>query len=323
MRKMAAIVCALLMLTITTSSYALDLKKSMHNALGNGYTAAKEGSRIQAKKYFRKAFDLAQKLRDWSGMIDAAGGLLALGEREDALKYFDAVTKLNKKLKDWRAGVALAYNYLSFPKGLVDKGRAAESAELAKKYASDKKDWRGLIESAKLFDRMKMKDASLECLATAKNIGTESKNEEAMVEIASYYKKAGDVKNSQEAIKLAEEYKSEMQKLKAYPADFKPYGETVAEPKKIPTEAQIAERESTDSEITAKLDYLARLEEAKKKEKEYYIAYDNYYDYPYYYRYYSIYDSVAYLPPDWLNDWASFYLGRYRFMDGNYMFIGW
>ena len=323
MRKMAAILCALLVLSITTSSYALDLKRSMHNALGNGYSAASAGSRIQAKKYFQKAFDLAKKLRDWSAMIDAAGGLLALGEREDAMKYFDEVGKLNKKLKDWRASVALAYNYLAFPKGLIDENRAAGSTELAKKYALEKKDWRGLIESAKLFDKLKMKDSSVESLEAAKNIGVESKNDEAMITLASYYKKAGDVKKSQEAIKLAEEYKSETQKLNVYPPDFKPYGETVAEPRKVPTDAQIAERESTDSEITAKLDYLARLEEAKKKEKEYYIAYDNYYDYPYYYRYYSIYDSVTYLPPDWLGNWANFYLGRYRFMDGNYVFIGW
>lgn len=324
MRKIAVSLCALLILSITTYSYAIDLQKLMYNALGNGYAAASEGSRIQAKKYFHKAFDLAKKLKDWSAMIDAAGGLLALGEREDAAKYFDVIAKMNKKLKDWRAGVALSYNYLSFPKSLVDKNRAMENAELAEKYAADKKDWRGLIESAKLFDKMNMKEESVRCIGTAKAIAIESKNEEAMIGLASYYKKAGDVANSQEAIKLAEEYKSEAQKLKmSVPPDFKPYGETVAEPKKIPTEAQVAERQSTDKEISDKLDYLAKMEEAKKKEQEYYIAYDDYYDYPYYYRYYSIYDNIAYLPPDWLGDWARFHLGHYRFRDGNYMFIGW
>ncbi|MBU4377047.1 MAG: hypothetical protein KKD29_06200 [Candidatus Omnitrophica bacterium] len=324
MRKISTVLCVLfLALSVATTSYAIDLQKLMHNALGNGYSTAMEGSRIPAKKYFRKAFDLAKKLRDWSVMIDAAGGLLALGDREDALKYFDEVAKLNKNLKDWRASIALGYNYLAFPKGLIDESRAMANAELAKKYASDKKDCRGLIESAKLFDRLKMKESSLECLETAKTIGMESKNDEAMIEIASYYKKSGDVKNSQSAIKLAEQYKSETQKVKPYPPDFKPYGETVAEPRKVPVEAQIAERESTDSEISAKLDYLAKMEEAKRKEKEYYIAYDDYYDYPYYYRYYSIYDNITYLPPDWLGDWARFNLRRYRFLDGNYMFLGW
>jgi len=44
---------------------------------------------------------------------------------------------------------------------------------------------------------------------------------------------------------LAEEYKANTEKLNAYPPDFKPYGETVAEPRKIEAQAQIAEPPTT------------------------------------------------------------------------------
>jgi len=313
MRKIFAALCVFTFIVSTAvPSHAVDIQKLMRDSLGRGYFEASQDNRIQSKKHFRKAFDLASKLRDWSAMIDAAGGLLALGEREDATNCFDRVAKMNKRIKDWRASVSLAYNYLSFPKNLVDKDKAAQSFEDAKKYASDKKDWRGLVETAKGFYESGSKECALECLELAKGIGTEYKNYEAMAEIAYYYKKFGEPDKSQEAVKLSNGYKSQSETLATYPADFKPYGETVAAPKKIDTEAQIAERETTDKAISSKMDYLAKMAEINKKEKDYYVAYDDYYDYPYYHRFYSNYDSVTYLPPDWLGEWAGYHLRHYK-----------
>jgi len=323
--KKSLIVLSFLIFAILTAapSYAIDLQKMMRDSMGRGYFEASQNNRIQSKKHFRKAFDLASKLRDWSGMMDAAGGLLALGERGDADEDFDKIAKMNTKMKDWRASVALAYHYLSFPKNLVDKDKAAQSFEDAKKYASDKKDWRGLVETAKGFYESGSKERALLCLELAKGIGAEYKNYEAMAEIAYYYKKFGEPDKSQEAAKLSNEYKSQSEIAAAYPADFKPYGETVAAPKKIDTEAQIAERETTNEEISSKMDYLAKMAEINKKEKDYYVAYDDYYDYPYYHRFYSNYDNVTYLPPDWLCEWSNFHMRHYNLIDGSYMFLGW
>ena len=323
--KKPLIVLSILIFALSTNppSYAVDLEKAMHDSLGRGYFEAKEGNRIQSKKHFRRAFDLAEKARDWSGMIDAAGGLLALGEREDATECFDKIAQMNKKTKDWRASVGLAYNYLSYPKDFVEKDRATKSLKDAKKYASEKKDWRGLAETAEAFYKAGSKDRAIECLDLAKDIGAESKNYETMAEIAYHYKKMGEAQKSQEAVKLCEEYRAQLVGNNAYTANINAYGKTVAEPKKISTEAQVAERDSADKDIAAKMDYLAKLEELNKKEKDYYLAYNYYYDYPYYHRFYSNYDSVTYLPPDWLGEWANFHLRCYNLVNGRYMFRGW
>ncbi|MDP3790007.1 MAG: hypothetical protein Q8R48_06350, partial [Candidatus Omnitrophota bacterium] len=111
--------------------------------------------------------------------------------------------------------------------------------------------------------------------------------------------------------------------LAAYPSDFKPYGETVASPKKIDTGAQIAERESADEEISSKMDYFAKMAEINKKEKDYYVAYDDYYDYPYYQRFYTNYGNATYLPPDWLCEWSNFHMRHYSLINGTYVFLGW
>lgn len=324
MKKNLTILLSLILtLIIAGPSYAIDIEKMMRDSMGRGYFEASQDNRIQSKKHFRKAFDLAGKLRDWSAMIDAAGGLLALGEREDAAKCFEKIAKMNKKMKDWRACVSLAYSYLSFPKNLVDKDKATQSLEDAKKYASGRKDWRGLVETAKGFYESGSKERALLCLEPAKSIGTEYKNYEAMAEIAYYYKKFDEPDKSQEAAKLSNEYKSQSETIALYPADFKPYGETIAAPKKTDTEIQIAERETTNEEISAKMDYLAKMAEINKKEKDYYAAYDDYYDYPYYHRFYSNYDNVIYLPPDWLCEWSNFHMRHYNLINGGYVFLGW
>ncbi|MDD5679993.1 MAG: hypothetical protein PHI59_01985 [Candidatus Omnitrophica bacterium] len=324
MKKFPIILSSIILaLSIAVPSYAVDLPKLMHNSLAHGYFEASQGNRIQSKKHFRKAFDLAQKTRDWSGMIDAAGGLLALGEREDATECFDKVANMNKKMKDWRASVALAYNYLSFPNNFVDKDRVTQNLEAAEKYASEKKSWLGLLETADTFEKAGSEERALECVDLAKNISAESKNYEAMAEIASCYKKYGEVQKSQEAIKLSKEYKSQLEKGNPYPENFKPYGETVASPKSMSTETQVAERQSADKDIENKIDYLAKLEELNKKEKDYYFAYNYYYDYPYYHHFYSGYDSVTYLPPDWLGEWANYHLRHYNLINGNYIYLGW
>ncbi len=321
--KKKLIILLIFALAAATPSYAVDLQKMMRDSLGRGYLEASQGNRIQSKKYFRKAFDLGRKTRDWSVMIDAAGGLLALGEREDAVECFDKVAKMNTKTKDWRASIALAYNHLSFPKDFVDKGKIEQSLADAEKYASEKKDWRGLVEGAKAFYESGSKDCALECLDIAKNIGSEGRNYEVMAEIAYYYKKFGEPQKSQEAVKLCGEYRADTEKPLAYPENFKPYGETVASPKKIGADIQTAERESADAEIASKMDYLAKREALSRQEKEYYLAYNDYYGYPYYQRFYANYGSAVYLPPDWLGEWANYHLRCYNLVDGNYVFMGW
>ena len=322
-KTLSVLFLLVLMLAVAVPSHAVDIQKLMRDTLARGYFEASLGNRIQSKKYFQKAFDLAGKVCDWSCMIDSAGGLLVLGEREDATNCFDRVAKMNKRIKDWRASIALAYNYLSYPKDFVDKDKVAQSLEAAEKYASEKKSWRGLLETAEAFDKAGLKDRVLACIELAKNMGIESKNYEAMAEIAYCYKKMGEAQKSKVAAKLCEEYRAQLVKGTAYPENFNPYGETVAPPKVISAEAQVAERGSTDKEIEAKINYLAKLEELNKKEKDYYVIYDDYYDYPYYHRFYSNYDSLTYLPPDWLDEWAGYHLRHYDLVDGTYMFLGW
>lgn len=328
-KKLVFISLFLAVLILSNSSYAATTEELMHDSLARGYVAGEEDNRAESEKHFRKAFGYAKKTGNWSGMIDAGGGLLVLGKHEDAMRFFGDAAKIINKEKDWRGKIALGYIYISLPPDFVDKGKAVLYFNDARMYALEKKDWRGLVEAAKGFMEADSQDKSLASLDAAEKIAKEYKSIEGMTEVAKYYKKAGQIEKSQQAILMVNKFKEEFREAKLPPEWWKPAGETVAGPEKISSEIQKAERESADKEIEATYKYHLELRKKEKVNKTYYLNYSNYYQYPYSYTYYRNYAywrryprSTCY-PSYWYSNWCSYYGGHYSYRNGFYFYIGW
>lgn len=248
-------------------SNGTNLEK-MEGSLANGYLAASKNDIDAAFDYFTKSLSFANKAKSWKGFIDAGYAFSALGKPKKALRPFKNAYNIAASERDWRGLVAVSYAYASLPKNMKCKKDASSALNLALKIANRKKDWLGLEEIAKAFNKFGKKDRA--------------------------------------------------EKIPAPPPGWKPYGESVAGPPKISSDAQIEMRKSIDKDIDAKRRALAEAKIKQKSDYTYYITYKRYYDYPYYYNYYGYWHALNNYQ---IYRWANYCLSRYRLVNGVYVYI--
>ena len=317
-------VLVLLFLVIqAAAAYGATTEELMHNSLAKGYLAVKEANKKEAENNFNNAFKYAVKIENWGGMLDSGKGLLVLGNQDKAVEFFNKAEGLIKKQKDWRGAIALAYVHFSMPKRFMNESKVLLSFENAGAYAAEQKDWRGLIEVAKGFIKLGARERLLAALDSAYKIAKENKSLEGLKEIAGYYKEAGQVDKSQEAVRLFDELDDEYEEIASLPQGWEPVGETVKGPEKISAEVQAREAEKADREIKEKREYLAKLARQDEEKEGYYSDYNYYYNYPYYYQYYSDTTLTTALPLNWLSRWADYNLVHYNYFNDSFIYVGW
>ncbi len=235
-----------------------------------------------------------------------AKGYLAASKKDidAAFDYFTKSLSFANKAKSWKGFVdaGCAFSALGKPK------EALRPFKNAYNIAASKRDWRGLVAVsyayASLPENMKSKKNALSALNLALKIANRKKDWLGLQEIAKAFGKFGK--------------KGMVKKIPTPPPGWKPYGESVAGPSKIASDAQIAMRKSIDKDIAAKRRSLAKTKIKQKASYDYYLTYKRYYDYPYYYTNYGYWHVLNNYQ---IYRWANYYLSRYRLVNGVYVYI--
>jgi len=319
------LIIAILILLVSIYGYSRTILQNKNDAMARAYKACTEKKIDIAKDWFRKAGSFAQNANDWQGLLDAGYGLSTLGRPEEAEKYFSKTEKIVIQKEDWHGAVALGYAYASLPKSLNLLNKAVELWQKAGKWARDKNDMYGIIETGRGFMSIGMSIEAEKYFDIAKKLLKKIPDSNAARILAQAYKKMGGNK----AIK--------------YNQPKPEAGKTIRKPKNMPIELQKAQRASIDKDIETQAEWRKeqmRLENQKEiaQEQKFYQYYRNYmyyYSYPYYGIYTSIitdnisYYNFAWSPmPVWsirtypeIYNWAQWNLNRYTYRDGVYIAI--
>ena len=283
-----SILSSLLIFILIIPVFAKDVNlEKMEDALARGYLAASKNDIDEAFDNFTKSIYFAKKAKSWKGLADAGNAFSALGEPKKALSPFKLAYKIASSQKDWRGLVAISYSYASLPVNLNTQKHAFSALNLARKIASSKNDWRGLSEIRK-----------------------------ASLRLSEIAKKSGSLALYNKYVKIAEDLSDFKTKdATTPPPGWNPYGESIAGPKKISPEAQIAMRKSADKDIQEDLKYQEKIKE--KENYDYYVIYRQYYNFPYYHTYYGYWHPLSHSQ---VYTWAHRYLSRYRLINGIYIY---
>lgn len=336
MKKILSI--SVLILFLTPVAYCQTAKQTLDDCLGRAYKTATERKMDEAKDYFRKAIPAAKELNSWKGLVDSGYGLSTLGVPEEAKIAFDAASKIVSQIKDWHGAVALGYAYASLPKELKTVESATQMWSKAKEWSDEADDWTGLVEAGRGFMSISKNAEAEECFDFAKDIVKELPTEQAIKALTQAYKKLGKEDKANECASF------QAQVQQGPPPGWAPtVGESVRGTKTVPTEVQLAQRESIDRDIDAKRQWEQQDAQRKQDEKmqkqelayQAYRDYLNYYSYPYYGTYggfisnYDDYYMNAWTTqPVWgvrtydeVYNWGMWNLGGYSYSGGFYIAV--
>ena len=305
-----------LFLTFSVSSLAFGRDpEQLEDTLAKGYLAASKGATADALVFFDEAGKLANKLKNWRGLIDSGNAFSALGDTKKALFLFDKAHKSASARKDWRGFVAVSYAYLSLPEEMKTKKKALSALNVSYKLSYSRKDWRGLFETAKAMLKTGEKNRTREILISSEKIVISSGSKNAANSFAVVAKQMGDKALYEKYMTLASEVDTKAVSVTP-PPGWKAYGESVAGPKKIDPSAQEAMRHSADKEIEASKNTY----ETRKKDNEfseYYVVYRDYYAYPFQHNYYNEWHTLS---GTQVERWANYRLSRYKNVRGTYIY---
>lgn len=325
--------------SFSATALALPEEEQMHNVMGQAYKAAAQQKTAEAKELFNKAAELAEKTKNWEGLLAAGYGLSTLGNAEGAKKLFDQASLLAEKTNDWRIAIGLGYAYASLPDSLTPLPQAEKLWQQAKQWSEEKEDIFGLIETGRAWASINKNKEAENCLAIADKQIKETPSQEAVKTLAETYRKLG----KEDKATCCESYLRASTAGAIPPACQPTAGETVRAGKSVSSETQTAQRTSAFRDIADQETWQRARNRQKQQEKmqrrqlayQTYRDYLNYYSYPYYGIYSGVvtnphtYYTTAWCPrPVWCRrthteicNWASWQLGYYSYRNGVYVRI--
>jgi hypothetical protein len=276
------IILAIALLLSGCACCADDNLNNMNDALGKGYELASKNNARDALYQFKTAATYASKAKSWRGLIDAANAFSALGQPKDGLHYLNEATAIARLEKDWRGLVASGYAYAALPEKLKASHNADSCFTQACEIALKNDDWRGISEGAKGLEKI------------------------------------GNISAANQYRASADKLKNDIQTATP-PPGWQPAAPSIAGTKKVSMEAQLANRRAADGDIERKNQWLLEQQKKENARQQYSYKYVTYYGYPYYYTFYSRWSTLSNVQT---SVWATYYLARYRYNSGVYVYVG-
>lgn len=328
-------IAALLTLIYSSPLYATGKQPDVAQVdtfLGGAYEAVQNDDNSSAVKKFESAGDLARKIQDWQGLVDAGYGLAALNETKKAHQFFQEAFTVSRTVGSWQGLVAAGYALSSLPKEMNLIPQAQTSFSIAAQFAEEDRDWRGLVEAGKGFHVIENATRANATLDKALQIAGAQEDPQAVMTVAEAFEDIGNTGKAAQARSLANEISraqgGDTRMVKTPPPGWSPTGESVRKTDEVPLEAQRLNRESVDKDISEKMEYIRQQKQLASEEKrerqrlaEAYLYYSGYYDYPG--RYFGIDQFGLFgfgrhpLSRRHLRSWSSFHLSHFS-RDGGF-----